>query len=170
MEDDTGVDIAALLGGDEEPQDNWGEISPGEIVRANFYASTVGSEEYAHFYDTGNGSTFFDMLPEDELDAVDEAFKNIRAQVIGPGDPHRYVPEIQKRAGLSLEERAKAHSLLRHYHDLDTASGVSPGSYAAAALYYAAELRGNDISQTEFSDRVGISSNTVRRQKGNLFG
>lgn len=169
QEEDSGFDIAAMLAGEEEPQDNLGELSAGDIVRATFYASTVDSEEYSGFYDVDSGDTLFDIIPDDQLDTVDGAFKDIREQLIGPGDPHRYIPEMQTKADSSLEERALAHSLLREYHDMDTASGVSPDSYAAAALYRAGELMGNSISQDDFSDRVGVTANTVRRQTRNLF-
>ncbi|WP_416839855.1 transcription initiation factor IIB [Haloferax sp. DFSO52] len=96
---------------------------------------------------------------------------------IKPADPEQYVPRFASELGLSDEAERQARQLLRGAKETGVHSGKSPVGLAAAAVYAAALLTNEKVTQSEVSSVADISEVTIRNrykellevQDGNLF-
>ncbi|KAB1196128.1 MULTISPECIES: transcription initiation factor IIB family protein [Haloferax] len=96
---------------------------------------------------------------------------------IKPADPEQYVPRFASELGLSDEAERQARHLLRGAKETGVHSGKSPVGLAAAAVYAAALLTNEKVTQSEVSAVADISEVTIRNrykellevQDGNLF-
>ncbi|KAB1194114.1 transcription initiation factor IIB [Haloferax sp. MBLA0076] len=96
---------------------------------------------------------------------------------IKPADPEQYVPRFASELGLSDEAERQARQLLRGAKETGVHSGKSPVGLAAAAVYAAALLTNEKVTQSEVSTVADISEVTIRNrykellevQDGNLF-
>jgi transcription initiation factor TFIIB len=88
---------------------------------------------------------------------------------IQPADPEQYVPRFASDLGLSDEAERRARQLLRTAKEQGVHSGKSPVGLAAAAVYAAALLTNEKVTQSEVSDVANISEVTIRNRYHELL-
>jgi transcription initiation factor TFIIB len=88
---------------------------------------------------------------------------------IQPADPEQYVPRFASELDLSEEAERQARQLLRTAKEQGVHSGKSPVGLAAAAVYAAALLTNEKVTQSEVSDVANISEVTIRNRYKELL-
>jgi len=116
----------------------------------------------------------------DEIDAVsrvdrDEVARTYRYVVrelnleIQPADPEQYVPRFASELEVSDEAEMRARELLRSAKDSGVHSGKSPVGMAAAAVYAAALLTNEQVTQSEVGEVASVSEVTIRNRYHELL-
>jgi transcription initiation factor TFIIB len=88
---------------------------------------------------------------------------------IQPADPEQYVPRFASDLELSDESERRARQLLRTAKETGIHSGKSPVGLAAAAVYAAALLTNEKVTQSEVSEVANISEVTIRNRYKELL-
>jgi transcription initiation factor TFIIB len=88
---------------------------------------------------------------------------------IKPADPESYVPRFASDLDLSDESERRARELLVNARETGILSGKSPVGLAAAAVYAAALLTNEKVTQSEVSDVANISEVTIRNRYKELL-
>ncbi|WP_129115205.1 transcription initiation factor IIB [Halegenticoccus tardaugens] len=88
---------------------------------------------------------------------------------IQPADPEQYVPRFASDLDLSDEAERRARRLLKGAKEAGIHSGKSPVGLAAAAVYAAALLTNEKVTQSEVSDVASISEVTIRNRYHELL-
>jgi transcription initiation factor TFIIB len=88
---------------------------------------------------------------------------------IKPADPEQYVPRFASELDLSEESERRARDLLRSAKEAGVHSGKSPVGLAAAAVYAAALLTNETVTQNEVSAVANISEVTIRNRYQELL-
>jgi transcription initiation factor TFIIB len=88
---------------------------------------------------------------------------------IQPADPEQYVPRFASDLGLSDEAERQARQLLRRAKETGIHSGKSPVGLAAAAVYAAALLTNEKVTQSQVSEVANISEVTIRNRYKELL-
>jgi transcription initiation factor TFIIB len=88
---------------------------------------------------------------------------------IQPADPVQYVPRFASDLGLSDEGERRARMLLENARNAGLHSGKSPVGLAAAAVYAAALLTNEKVTQSEVSDVANVSEVTIRNRYKELL-
>jgi len=83
-------------------------------------------------------------------------------------NPAEYIPRFGDKLGLSGEAQAKAVVLIERAEKKKLVSGRNPAGIAAAALYVAGCLTGENRSQVEAADAAGVTEVTLRNVKNEL--
>ncbi|MFB6122577.1 MAG: transcription initiation factor IIB family protein [Haloferacaceae archaeon] len=88
---------------------------------------------------------------------------------IKPADPEQYVPRFASDLDLSDEAERRARKLLKTAKEQGVHSGKSPVGLAAAAVYAAALLTNEKVTQSEVSEVANISEVTIRNRYKELL-
>ncbi|MFB6102784.1 MAG: transcription initiation factor IIB family protein [Haloplanus sp.] len=88
---------------------------------------------------------------------------------VKPADPEQYVPRFASELDLSEESTRQARELLRSSRERGVHSGKSPVGLAAAAVYAAALLTNETVTQSEVSEVANISEVTIRNRYKELL-
>jgi len=88
---------------------------------------------------------------------------------IQPADPEQYVPRFVSDLDLSDETERRARQLLGNAKEKGLHSGKSPVGLAAAAVYAAALLSNEKVTQSEVSRVASISEVTIRNRYKELL-
>jgi transcription initiation factor TFIIB len=88
---------------------------------------------------------------------------------IGPADPKSYVPRFASDLEVSEEVERRARQLLDGASDAGITSGKSPVGLAAAAVYAAALLCNEKVTQNDVSEVADISEVTIRNRYHELL-
>ena len=88
---------------------------------------------------------------------------------IQPADPEQYVPRFVSELDLSDETERQARELLRAGKESGVHSGKSPVGLAAAAVYAAALLTNEKVTQNQVSEVANISEVTIRNRYKELL-
>ena len=88
---------------------------------------------------------------------------------VQPADPTSYVPRFVSRLDLSEESERRARELLDDAASAGITSGKSPVGLAAAAVYAAALLSNEKVTQSQVSDVADISEVTIRNRYKELL-
>lgn len=88
---------------------------------------------------------------------------------IEPADPSEYVRQFASTLEVSEEAERLARELLDIAKTQDVHSGKSPAGLAAAALYAAARLSNDDLTQAMVSDAAHVSHVTIRNRYRELL-
>ncbi len=107
-----------------------------------------------------------------EKDEIARTYRYIVRELkleIRPADPESYVPRFASDLGLSDEAERRARSLLSTAKSEGIHSGKSPVGLAAAAVYAAALLTNEKVTQSEVSDVANISEVTIRNRYHELL-
>jgi transcription initiation factor TFIIB len=88
---------------------------------------------------------------------------------IEPADPESYVPRFASDLELSDEVERRARELLQGAKNAGIHSGKSPVGLAAAAIYAAALLTNEKVTQNEVSEVANISEVTIRNRYHELL-
>lgn len=88
---------------------------------------------------------------------------------VEPADPASYVPRYISELELDGEVERRARELLSNAAEQGVTSGKSPVGLAAAAIYAAALLTNNDVTQSEISTVSDVSEVTIRNRYQDLL-
>ncbi|MFB6251797.1 MAG: transcription initiation factor IIB family protein [Halobellus sp.] len=88
---------------------------------------------------------------------------------VEPADPEQYVPRFASDLDLSDEAERTARELLRKAKRAAIHSGKSPVGLAAAAVYAAALLTNEKVTQSEVSEVADVSEVTIRNRYKELL-
>jgi len=88
---------------------------------------------------------------------------------VAPADPTRYVGRFASDLDLSDEGDRRARELLKSAERTGVTSGKSPVGLAAAAVYAAALLTGETLTQSRVGDVAGVSEVTIRNRYKELL-
>ncbi|WP_123532937.1 transcription initiation factor IIB [Halosimplex salinum] len=88
---------------------------------------------------------------------------------IKPADPESYLPRFVSDLGLSDDTERRARELIESARDQGILSGKSPVGLAAAAVYAAALLTNEKVTQSEVSGVANISEVTIRNRYKELL-
>ncbi len=88
---------------------------------------------------------------------------------VEPADPASYVPRFVSDLGLSDDSERRARQLLDAARDEGLMSGKSPVGLAAAAVYAAALLSNEKVTQSAVSEVADISEVTIRNRYKELL-
>jgi len=88
---------------------------------------------------------------------------------VQPADPAQYVPRFASELGLSEEVQRRARELIAAGQDAGVTSGKSPVGLAAAAIYAAALLTNQKVTQSEVSAVTDVSEVTIRNRYQELL-
>ncbi|MFC6904474.1 transcription initiation factor IIB [Halalkalicoccus tibetensis] len=88
---------------------------------------------------------------------------------VQPADPESYVPRFASDLELSDEAEHRARELLSNAKQAGIHSGKSPVGLAAAAVYAAALLTNEKVTQAEVSEVANISEVTIRNRYKELL-
>ncbi|PSP68112.1 transcription initiation factor IIB 2, partial [Halobacteriales archaeon QH_8_67_27] len=88
---------------------------------------------------------------------------------IKPADPESYLPRFVSDLGLSDDTERRARELVESARDDGILSGKSPVGLAAAAVYAAALLTNEKVTQSEVSGVANISEVTIRNRYKELL-
>ena len=82
-------------------------------------------------------------------------------------DPTKCVSRIASMAGLSEKTKRSALLILHKAEDTRTSAGKDPMGLAAAALYVACVMNGENKTQKDVAEAAGVTEVTIRnRYKG----
>jgi len=81
---------------------------------------------------------------------------------LAPADPALYIPRFCSKLGLSEEIRERAIEILKDDKGTGVAKGWGPIGTAAAAIYIAAMLSGEKITEKEIAKVAGTTEITIR--------
>ncbi|MFC6771630.1 transcription initiation factor IIB family protein, partial [Halorubrum pallidum] len=88
---------------------------------------------------------------------------------VQPADPESYVPRFVSKLDLSEETQRLARDLLDSAKSAGITSGKSPVGLAASAVYAAALLSNEKVTQSQVSDVADISEVTIRNRYKELL-
>ncbi|WP_255170813.1 transcription initiation factor IIB [Natrononativus amylolyticus] len=88
---------------------------------------------------------------------------------VKPADPESYVPRFASDLDLSDETERRARGLLKTAKETGVHSGKSPVGLAAAAVYAAALLTNEKVTQNDVSEVANISEVTIRNRYHELL-
>ncbi|WP_436927386.1 transcription initiation factor IIB [Halosimplex amylolyticum] len=88
---------------------------------------------------------------------------------IKPADPESYLPRFVSDLDLSDDTERRARELIESARDQGILSGKSPVGLAAAAVYAAALLTNEKVTQSEVSEVANISEVTIRNRYKELL-
>ena len=88
---------------------------------------------------------------------------------VQPADPESYVPRFISRLELSEETQRLARELLDAAKETGITSGKSPVGLAASAVYAAALLSNEKVTQSQVSEVADISEVTIRNRYKELL-
>ncbi|SIQ90903.1 transcription initiation factor TFIIB [Haladaptatus litoreus] len=107
-----------------------------------------------------------------EKDEIARTYRYVARELgleIEPADPKSYVPRFASELDLSDETERRARSLLDTATEQEIHSGKSPVGLAAAAVYAAALLTNEKVTQSEVSEVANISEVTIRNRYHELL-
>jgi transcription initiation factor TFIIB len=107
-----------------------------------------------------------------EKDEIARTYRYVARELgleIEPADPKSYVPRFASELDLSDETERRARSLLDSAIKQGLHSGKSPVGLAAAAVYAAALLTNEKVTQSEVSEVASISEVTIRNRYHELL-
>ncbi len=87
---------------------------------------------------------------------------------IVPVNPEDFIPRFGSQIGMTGETQARARRILENAREEELLAGRSPDGIVAAALYLASKLEGEEVTQQEIAEAVGVTEVTVRKGYQNL--
>jgi len=129
---------------------------------------------YAAIRQTGTPRSIDEVTAVSRVDdqEVKRAYRYVVRELdlaVGPTDPERYVPRFAGDLDVSGEVERRARELLETARQQAVHSGKSPVGLAAAALYAAAQLTNEPVTQSEVSEVADVSEVTIRNRYQELL-
>lgn len=83
---------------------------------------------------------------------------------VEPMDPADLVPRFASRLHLQEQTMSKALELLQNVKKTSICSGKNPQTIAAACIYLAAKMQGEQVTQRDIANSVGVIEVTIRKR------
>ena len=142
------------------------------LVRGRSISALIAAALYAACRETETPRTLKDIAAVSNVRKKDVARcyrlllreMEIRMPVV---NPTKCVSRIASRSGLSEKTRRKALDILKKAEETKTSAGKDPMGFAAAALYVACVMEGENKTQKDVAEAAGVTEVTIRnRYKG----
>ena len=142
------------------------------LVRGRSISALIAASLYAACRDTETPRTLKDVAAACNIKKKDIARcyrlllreMDLRMPVV---DPTKCVSRIASKAGLSEKTKRSALLILKKAEDTRTSAGKDPMGLAAAALYVACVMEGENKTQKDVAEAAGVTEVTIRnRYKG----
>ena len=142
------------------------------LVRGRSISALIAASLYAACRDTETPRTLKDVSGVSNVKKKDVARcyrlllreMDIRMPVV---DPTKCISRIASKSGLSEKTKRKALDILRKAEETRTSAGKDPMGLAAAALYVACVILGENKTQKDVAEAAGVTEVTIRnRYKG----
>jgi transcription initiation factor TFIIB len=142
------------------------------LVRGRSISALIAAALYAACRDTETPRTLKDVAQVSNVKKKDIARcyrlllreLDLKMPVV---DPIKCVSRIASKAGLSEKTKRRAIEILRKAAETRTSAGKDPMGLAAAALYVACVLEGENKTQKDVAEAAGVTEVTIRnRYKG----
>jgi len=106
-----------------------------------------------------------------KAEILDEMRRIANALALGipNDDPTVILEKACRDLGLSTDVEAHAQQVVKLGAEAGVSSGVSPYTYAAAALYVASSAAGTDLSQADVAEQFDVSTATLRDRRDDLL-
>ncbi len=145
------------------------DLLPGRSIEGVATASLYASARQAG---TPRSLDEISAVSRVEKDEVARTYRYVIRELgleVKPADPESYVPRFASDLELSDETERRARSLLSTAKDRGIHSGKSPVGLAAAAVYAAALLTNEKVTQNDVSEVASISEVTIRNRYHELL-
>src|SRR5215211_4341011 len=156
-----------------EPVDrNFRKALEKGLVRGRSISALVAAALYAACRDTETPRTLKDIANASNIKKKDVARcyrllireLDLKMPVV---DPVKCVARIASKAGLSEKTKRKALEILKKAEEGKISAGKDPMGLAAAALYVACVMNGENKTQKDVAEAAGVTEVTIRnRYKG----
>ena len=142
------------------------------LVRGRSISALIAASLYASCRDTETPRTLKDIAAISNMKKKDIARcyrlllreMDLRMPVV---DPTKCISRIASAAGLSEKTKRKALAILKKAEETRTSAGKDPMGLAAAALYVACVLVGENKTQRDVAEAASVTEVTIRnRYKG----
>ncbi len=142
------------------------------LVRGRSISALIAASIYAACRDTETPRTLKDVAAVSNVKKKDIARcyrlllreMDLKMPVV---DPTKCVSRIASRSGLSEKTKRKALEILKKAGETRTSAGKDPMGLAAAALYVACVMNGENKTQKDVAEAAGVTEVTIRnRYKG----
>lgn len=100
-----------------------------------------------------------------DWDEVARTYRTLSRELefeLPPTDPAAFVPQIVSALGLSDDVERRANQIIRETAEQDLISGKSPKGFAAAAVYLAARLGDERVTQRAVATAADVAEVTIR--------
>jgi transcription initiation factor TFIIB len=144
-------------------------LLPGRSIEAMTTASLYGA---ARQQGTPRTLDEFATVSRVEKLSIQRAYRYLSKELnlgIAPADPAEYIPQFASQLEAGDEAERLACELLDVAEEQNVYSGKNPAGLAAAALYAAAYLTNENLTQEEVSDTTHISRVTIRNRYQELL-
>jgi transcription initiation factor TFIIB len=145
------------------------DLLPGRSIEGVATASLYAAARQAGTPRSLDEATTVSRVGRDE---IARTYRYVARQLgleIEPADPERYVPRFASDLELGGAVERRARSLLAGAKAAGIHSGKSPVGLAAAAIYAAALLTNEKVTQTQVSEVTDISEVTIRNRYHELL-
>ncbi|MFC6719533.1 transcription initiation factor IIB family protein [Natrialbaceae archaeon GCM10025810] len=140
------------------------DLLPGRTIEGMATASLYAA---ARQHGTPRTLVEFETVSRVEKVRVQRAYRYLSSELglqLEPADPLQYVPQFASAAGVSEETERLTRKLLAAAKAAALHSGRSPASIAAAALYAAARLTNEALTQEAVEEATHVSAITVQNR------
>lgn len=156
------------------------KASERNLIRGRTVKGIAAACLYASCKDLEHPRTLLEIAQQIEISRKDVAksyrllFRELEFLVF-VSDPIKSISKIASKIGLSEKTERKAASILDAAHEADIVAGKNPEIMAAAAIYAACVITGENKSQHVISVAANVSSVSIRnrisefREKLNIF-
>ncbi len=145
------------------------ELLPGRSIEGVSTACVYAAARLAGVPRSLDELTDVSRVQKDEIARTYRYVSRELALEIEPTDPKSYVPRFASSLDLTEEVEQRAYDLLRTAKNTGVHSGKSPVGLAAAAIYAAALLTNEKVTQSAVSEVADISEVTIRNRYHELL-
>lgn len=145
------------------------DLLPGRSIEGVATAALYAAARQADTPRTLDEMTEVSRIDRLELSRTYRYLNRELALDIQPADPVQYLPRFSSDLGIADETEHRARELLNAAKAESIASGKSPVSLAAAAIYAAGLLTEESLTQSAVSEITDVSEVTIRNRYTDLF-
>lgn len=144
-------------------------LLPGRSIEAMSTASLYAA---ARQHGTPRTLVAFTSVSRVDKLPIQRAYRYLSSELglqIEPADPIHYLPQYASELEISDDAERLAREILEAAKDRGLHSGRSPAGLAAAAIYGAARLANERLTQERIGEETGVSRVTVRNRYRELL-
>lgn len=145
------------------------DLLPGRSIEGVATAALYGAARQADAPRSLDEMDAVSRIPRRELERTFRYIVRELSLEIEPADPTEYLPRYVSELGVSDEVERQAHDLLEAASGKSVHAGRSPISLAAAAIYAAARLCNETVTQDEVGEVADVSAVTIRNRYPELL-
>jgi len=140
------------------------------LIRGRAIESVVAALIYAVAKKIGTPRTLEEIEKASGIDkqTIGRAYRYVAGKLgirVVPANPVDFIPRFRSKLNLSQKTGSKAIKILKKAQKKSITTGKSPTGVAAAAIYIAAILNDEDITQRDISNTLPVTEVTIRNHQ-----